>query len=1452
VVALFAALAYVPLLAAKPGQITADTKQYLYLDPGRLLARAPYLWHPEVHLGTVPHQNIGYLFPAGPYFWVFDRLGVPDWVAQRLWLGSILCFAGLGVLHLLRTLGVRGPGVVVAGLAYMLSPYTLAFASRLSILLLAWAALPWMIALTVRALRTGGWAAPAAFAIVVQVAGSINLTALVLVGIAPVLWVFHAVWVTREVPGRRALAAVGRMGLLTTAASLWWLAALSVQAGFGLNILDYSETVEVVALGGHAGEVLRGLGNWFFYGGDKLGSWIEGAQPYMLNTRLIALGYGLTALGILFAMTVRWRHRTYFAALIVVGVVIGVGVHPFDGPSPLGGFLDALSEGSSLGLALRNVARAIPISVLGLAVSLGVGVNALVDATRRARRPLVGWVAAALVAVLVVLNLPALWNGGFYGDNLTRPEEVPGYWSRAIAALDARSANTRILELPGADFASYRWGNAVEPITPGLTDRAYVARELIPYGSNATADLLVALDRRLQRGLLEPAAVAPLARLLSVGDIVLRNDLQTDRFDLARPAEMAALFATVPGLGVPSRFGSDLGPALRFTDADERTLALPAETTEPAPVEIFPVLAPRSLLRAEAAPVLVVSGNGDGLVDLAAAGLLDGDPLVRYSASGVSDPAALRRAIRDGAVLVVTDTNRKRAQRWGGIVDVVGFTERVGETPERDTSDHRLDLFPAAPTAAYTVVRPVGAVVEASAYATPHLDYLPADRPARALDGDVHTAWRVGRFTEVVGEWIEVTPVVPVTTDRVSVVQPLDGPRDRWITTARLEFRDEAGRRVGDDVVVDLTDASRTPEGQEVVFPERRFARLRVVVEGVSGAFLPWAGSAVGLAEIRIPGVAADEVVRMPRDLVRRPEAGDLARPLVYVMTRLRNRVGPPNITTEEATLVREFEVPAARAFGVSGQARVSNLAPDDRADEALGYPGVAAGGIAVRSSDRVRTTLATRGSAAVDGDPTTAWTTPFGEPVDQWLEVDLPGPVRVDRLDLRLVADGGHSVPTRLRIDGGGQTRVVDVPAVADAATPGAVAPVTVAFDPLVTDRLRVTVEAVRPVEVTEYYADLPQLAPVGVAELGVPGVVRPVPGPAVPEDCRRDLLTVDDEPVAVRVRGDRGDAAGGGLLAVEACDPAGIRLGPGRHVLRAAAGARTGFDLDRIVLASGAGGAASSADRIVATAGGGDGTAPTPRVRIGHQGRTAFDATVTGVDGPFTLVLGESLNPGWSARADGRDLGPPTLVDGFANGWRIDPGDARTVAVELTWTPQRRIWIALALSAATLLVCAVIVVVAVVRSCRRRAGPGGSGAAGPDEVQPALGWPAPGAPPRPVATVGTVLVVTVVGALVAAPWVGPVAGVATAVVLVWPRLRPLLAVGAVGSVAATGAYVVIQQTRYRYPPIIEWPTFLDRVHLLALLAVVLVAVDVAVEVVSRRARPTGPGPVPEATTAG
>ena len=74
-------LAYVPFLASSPGRLSSDTKQYLYLDPSRFLARVPWLWDPHVAAGTVPHQQLGYLFPMGPFFWVADLLGCPDWIA---------------------------------------------------------------------------------------------------------------------------------------------------------------------------------------------------------------------------------------------------------------------------------------------------------------------------------------------------------------------------------------------------------------------------------------------------------------------------------------------------------------------------------------------------------------------------------------------------------------------------------------------------------------------------------------------------------------------------------------------------------------------------------------------------------------------------------------------------------------------------------------------------------------------------------------------------------------------------------------------------------------------------------------------------------------------------------------------------------------------------------------------------------------------------------------------------------------------------------------------------------------------------------------------------------------------------------------------------------------------------------------------------------------------------
>jgi arabinofuranan 3-O-arabinosyltransferase len=264
-----AAVAYVPLLLTRPGWVSADTKTYLYLDPGQLLGRATSMWDPSIGMGGVPHQRIGFLWPMGPFYWLAEALALPDWVAQRLWWGTIVFAAGAGLAYLLRALGWSGPGVTAATFAYALSPVILTLIARLSGVLLPFAGLPWLVAFTVLTVRHRGWRYPALFALTVATFGSVNATGLLLVGVAPVVWLLYAVWGAREARPLRVLGAAARIAVPTLAVSAWWIAGLNVQRTHGIEIIRYTETAETVASASTSHEVWRGLGYWFFYGRER-------------------------------------------------------------------------------------------------------------------------------------------------------------------------------------------------------------------------------------------------------------------------------------------------------------------------------------------------------------------------------------------------------------------------------------------------------------------------------------------------------------------------------------------------------------------------------------------------------------------------------------------------------------------------------------------------------------------------------------------------------------------------------------------------------------------------------------------------------------------------------------------------------------------------------------------------------------------------------------------------------------------------------------------------------------------------------------------------------------------------------------------------------------------------------------------------------------------------------
>lgn len=1306
-IGLLAFLAYVPLLASAPGRIPGDTKLYLYLDPGRLISDSIWSWDARQLGGWVPHQNVGYLWPSGPFYALFDAIGTPDWIAHRLWIGTLLLLAGSGVFWLCQRLRL-GPTVgLSAAIVYQLSPYVLPYISRTSALLLPWALLGWLVGVTIRVAERRDPRDIGLFGLLVLSTGGLNATALAMIAPGPLIWLFAA---ARGQSRKRVVTTLAVLGAVAIGASAWWMAGLRIQGAHGAAVLSYSETLPSTAATSTSLEVLRGLGYWLFYDRNHVVDLTSGATPYMGHLVVMIAGVAIAGLGFRGLLLARREIRRPLVAMLLVGAVLAIGAYPFDDPSLLWRAA-ADNPTSALSLALRSSTRAVPLVILALAIGAGLSIERFARRRFDARAIVV---APALALVLAVANLPALVGGRLVDPVMERPNDLPTAWTDAARFLNERydAGNTgSVLLVPGIESAAYRWGYTVDPILPGLTKKRLVTRDWLPLGSAPYMDLLYALDDAFQNGDIDVAAVAPVARLLGADTIMVVNSYQYERFGTVSPGRTATFgLDGAPGLSKLADFGEPTPNASPFWSADD-TIVPPVALPE---ISLYAVENAGTADRVVKNPTLVL-GDGTGLVDIAP--VVNGPVL----AAAALDDISLERALTTTPEIVVTDSNRRRAHHWRSSQEVWGATEPpAGVLTVADVFDQRLPVFPDQTLDDQTYVEPSDLVARATAYGY-ELTFRPESRPSMAIDGDPTTAWVVGERRDPRGQTITLESESPV--DSLELVA---APADRTVT--RVSVRVDDGRWNGHDV---------SSNSRIVLDPAGR--RVEVRIDDVS----PNGSDAVGWSEMLPSDRTRPEILRVPRTSAL-PES---TAPLSWIFTRLVADSNDPWRSDPETAIRRVFDVPRASTLTPDFTVRVRPQALDT-------LPLVTPTSTLARSIN---------GFLALDGRPDTAW-----YPSTEDSEPGLSLPV-VDG-ELRVTLTETDGVDLIARTDDG-VVRVESVGAGRFAITTAA-------------DRVTLLPVRTRPVVRRDSRTGEPVTPPLGIVEVSGSSPVDT--NATFTIDCRGDLVSIDGRELPITITGTLGDAIAGHRLAARPCSP-NLELDRGDHRIDTVPGHTSGIDVERVVLRSTSITGASATARVST---------------VVERGTRRF--TLPACPDGCWLETRDGWNTGWSARSSDLDLGEPVASGGGRTTWWVEPGDTPRV-VTATWTPQRTLWIGLAVSLLTALICLVLV------ARRRRTEVGDGSFAITESESETIGTDSA---PRRLAIVTAVITAIVVSPL----W--------ALLPLALIRRRFSLWALRVGGIllGLAALFMMLQQIRTGADPGFGWPSVFRRAHRPALAGLVLV----------------------------
>src|SRR5579884_1628847 len=1243
-------VALVLSFAQSPGQVSPDTKLDLTANPLRFLARATNLWNSELPFGQAQNQAYGYLFPHGTFFLAGHLLGLPGWITQRLWWALLLTAGFWGVLRVAEVLTIGSPtSRVIAAAAFALSPRVLTTVGSISSETLPIMLAPWVLLPTILALRAEPGRSVRRLAgqagLAVALMGAVNAIATLAGCLPAVIW-----WACHR-PTRVWWRFTGWWAAALTLAMLWWLIALILLARISPPFLDFIESSGVTTQWSSLVEVLRGTDSWtpFVAPNATAGAPLVTGSVDILATCLVAAA-GLAGLAMR-AMPARGRLVT----MLLVGVTLLAAGYSGGLGSPVAHQVQAFLDAG--GAPLRNVHKLeslirIPV-VLGLAQLLGrvplpgsAPVREWVSGfthPERDKRVAVGIVA--LIALMVSTSLA--WTG-----RLTPPgtfRAIPQYWHDAADWLTEHNTGTpaagRVLVVPGAPFATQVWGTSHDEPLQVLGNSPWGVRDSIPLTPPQTIRALDSVQRLFAAGRPSVGLADALARQ-GISYVVVRNDLEPETSRSARPILVHRAVDGSPGLEKVAQFGAPVGAGTLsgfVTDSGLRP-RYPA-------VEVYRVAAtnvnPGAPYFADTDRLARVDGGPEALLRLdERRRLLNQPSLGPVLLSGDARRAGL--PVPKEAGITVTDTPLARETDYGRVDNHSSAIRAPGDA--RHTYNRVPDYpVPGADTVfgGWTGGRVTASSSSSDATALP--DVAPATSPAAAVDGDPATAWVSNALQAAVGQWLQVDFDHPVTNGVITLTPSATavGAQIRRIQiatvngTTTLRF-DEPGKPLtaalpyGETPWVRIT-AIGTDDGSAGV--QFGITDLSVTQYDASVYAHP--------VELRhtvlVPGPSPKWAVRQ-WDLGSEP----LGRPGCAA--------GPDGVhCAASMALASEEQVVFSRTLTVPQAVSVTpTVWVRPRQGPKLADLVTEPGTVRARGDSNLVDVLGSA-YAATDGDPGTAWTAPqhvVQHKTPPTLTLTLPRPTEVTGLQLTPSVSAVPAHPTMVAIDLG------DGPQVRELKSGDRAGPQTVRLTPRSTDSVRISLLNWHDI-IDRTALGFDQLKPPGLAEVAVlGGDGRPVAAADATRNRSREItvdcghgpvIAIAGRFVHTSIRTTVGALLNGEPVAAQPCERDPIALPAGQQELVISPGDALAVDGAELT-------ASDAAESL---------TAAKVPAATGAWGPARREVRAPAAISSRVLVVPESINPGWVARAsDGTRL-TPIAVNGWQQGWVVPAGTSGTITL-------------------------------------------------------------------------------------------------------------------------------------------------------------------------------------------